>query len=162
MPRPAPTLSPVARLVASFFGSGLIIRTLRGKDSGSGTVGGLAAAAVGLWVGRTTGWQWVLALAVLTVVAGMAAIRALYTSHGDAGWIVVDEAAGAFLALVGITSVPAALVAFGVFRLADIFKRVFPGVARAEDIPGPTGVMADDLVAGIYGLLAGHIVQRLV
>ena len=152
----------MARLVASFFGSGLILGRVRGNDIGSGTIGGLFGAAAALLIGRTAGWQWVLVGTALCVVAGMAAIRALYPRYGDAGWIVVDEAAGSFLALIGVTSYPAALVAFGVFRLADIFKRVFPGVARAEDIPGPIGVMADDIVAGLYGLLAGHIVQRLV
>lgn len=162
MARPAPTLATVARLIASFFGTGLILRRIRGKDIGSGTVGGLFAAALALWLGRAAGWPWVLGLTVLGLVAGTAAIRSIHDREGDAGWIVVDEATGAFLSLIGVTAYPAALVAFAVFRLADIFKRFFPGVERAENIPGPAGVVADDLVAGIYGLLAGHIVQRLV
>lgn len=152
----------MSRVVASFFGSGLILCRFRGKDSGSGTVGGLAAAIVAFLVGRAAGWPWVAALLGASVAAGTWAIRSLYDDTGDAGWIVVDEAAGAFLSLVGIVEWPAALVAFGVFRLADIFKRFFPGVQRAEDVPGPVGVMADDLVAGLYGLLAGHLVQWLV
>lgn len=152
----------MARIVASFFGTGLILGRVRGADIGSGTVGGVFAAVVAVWVGRTADWAWVLGATIVLVVAGMAAIRSLYPRFGDAGWIVVDEAAGAFLALVGITSYPAALVAFATFRAADIFKRTFPGVEAAERIPGPAGVMADDLVAGVYGLVAGHIVQWLV
>lgn len=148
--------------MASFFGTGLILGRVRGNDVGSGTVGGLFAAGLALWISRTGGWVWMLAATGVLVLAGVAAIHNLYPRFGDAGWIVVDEAAGAFVALIGITTVPAAVVAFGVFRLADIFKRVFPGVDAAERLPGPTGVLADDLVAGLYGLVAGHIVQRLV
>ena len=152
----------MARLIASFFGTGLLLRQIRGADIGSGTVGGLFAAAGGLWIGRTGGWGWVLAAAVVLGVVGTAAISRIYTDAGDASWIVVDEATGALVALIGITALPAAIAAFAVFRLADIFKRFFPGVDPAERLPGAAGVMADDLVAGLYGLLAGHIVQRLV
>jgi len=49
------------------------------------------------------------------------------------------------------------LAAFVVFRMADIFK--IPGVKQAERLPGAVGVTADDLVAGLYGLLVGHLVQ---
>ena len=140
----------------------MILGRVRGNDIGSGTIGGFFGGAAALLIGRTAGWQWVLAVTVIVIVAGAAAIKALYPRYGDAGWIVVDEAAGSFIALIGVTAYPAALVAFGVFRVADIFKRTFPGVAAAERVPGATGVIADDLVAGIYGLLAGHIAQWLV
>jgi phosphatidylglycerophosphatase A len=152
----------VARLIASFFGSGLILRAVRGADIGSGTVGGAFAAILAVWLGREAGWIWVLVAAVALIAAGTAAISVLYREEGDAGWIVVDEAAGAFISLVGVTALPAVLAAFAVFRSADIAKRYFPGVAGAERIPGPAGVMADDVVAGMYGLVVGHIVQWLV
>ncbi len=150
------------RLIASFFGTGLILRQIRGADIGSGTVGGFFAAVMGFWIAQTGGPWWVLAAAVVVGVVGTAAVNRLYSESGDAGWIVVDEATGALVALIGISSLPAAITAFVVFRLADIFKRFFPGVDPAERLPGPTGVMADDLVAGLYGLVAGHLVQRLV
>jgi phosphatidylglycerophosphatase A len=74
--------------------------------------------------------------------------------EGDPGWVVVDEAAGTLVATIGL-GIPGALVAWLVFRVADIFKRAFPGVAEAERLPGSLGITADDLVAGVYGLLAG-------
>jgi phosphatidylglycerophosphatase A len=49
-----------------------------------------------------------------------------------------------------------AVVALAVFRVADITKR-FPGVAQAERLSGATGIVADDLVAGLYGLAAGWL-----
>jgi len=43
------------------------------------------------------------------------------------------------------------LVAFVLFRLFDIFK---PGwVGRAERLPGATGILMDDIVAGLFAAL---------
>ncbi len=82
--------------------------------------------------------------------------------EGDAGWIVVDEAAGAFVAVIGLGFWPGAVAAWIAFRAADIFKNFAPGVARVERIPGAVGVTLDDVLAGTYGLVVGHIVQALV
>jgi phosphatidylglycerophosphatase A len=73
----------------------------------------------------------------------------------DPQWIVIDEWAGLFVALAGLTpsNWTTAFVAFILFRVFDASK-VGP-VAWAEQLPGAYGVMADDLVAGI--LTAGCI-----
>lgn len=149
------------RLVASFFGTGLILRRLRGRDLGSGTVASVFALGSSLLLGRGgVGWQ--VGALVLTVVASLTAVRPFAASEGDPGWVVIDEAAGTFLATLGLGGVPA-LVAWAVFRAADIFKRLFPGVATAERrLPGALGVTADDLVAGLYGLGAGWLVNSLL
>lgn len=151
----------MSRLVASWFGTGLILRNVRGSDTGSGTVGALFAAVLAVVIASWWGWTALLVATALVVVAGYWSVGQLVESEGDAGWIVIDEAAGTFLAFIGLTTWPALLVAFLVFRAADIFKRVFPGVDAAERAPGATGVLGDDLVAGVYGLVAGHVVQSL-
>lgn len=154
--------SGVHRLIASWFGTGLILGRVRGSHNGSGTVGAVFALPIALGVGELWG-VWGQGVATLLVVAfGVWALGPLFADHGDAGWIVVDEAAGMFVAVLGITFTPAALAAFVVFRLADIFKNWFPGVGAAERLRGPLGVMSDDLVAGIYGLLAGQIALALL
>lgn len=106
-------------------------------------------------------WAQVGALLAVTL-ASLWAIGPFVAAEGDAGWIVIDEAAGTFLALLGHGLSPAALVAFVVFRMADIFKGVFPGVAAAEEVGGSIGVTADDLVAGLYGLAAGQVARILL
>lgn len=141
----------MSRLVASWFGSGLIFRRLRGSDAGSGTVGAALALILAVWVG-TIGW-WVQALAALLVVALSIWSAGYFADEGDPGWVVVDEAAGTFVATVGLGGWPA-VAAFAVFRAADIFKQT-PGVGAAERLPGGWGITADDLVAGLYGLAAG-------
>ena len=150
------------RLVASWFGSGLIMGKLRHSDAGSGTVGSLFAGVVAFLLYQQIHWVLQMASAVLVLVLGLWSTTALVDTEGDAGWIVVDEAGGVFLALIGLTTWPAALVAFVVFRAADILKSVFPGVSSAESRPGSLGVMGDDVVAGLYGLAAGHLFQTLV
>lgn len=150
------------RLIASWFGSGLVLGRIRGSHLGSGTVGAAVAFVVAMAIGQWIGFWGQVAALVLVVAAATWATEPFVTNEGDAGWIVVDEAAGTFLAVLGLTVSPAAVVAFAVFRAADIFKRWFPGVAAAERAPGPVGVIADDLVAGVYGLAAGQAVRLLL
>ncbi len=98
------------------------------------------------------GW-WVQALAAVTVSAVSVWASGHFADEGDPAWVVVDEAAGMFLATIGLLGWSAA-VAFVVFRIADIFKQT-PGVGVAERLRGGWGITADDLVAGLYGLAAG-------
>ena len=151
----------MAKVIASFFGTGLILGRVRGSDLGSGTVGGAVAFILAMLIGQQWGWVAVLVGALVLIVLGLWSARSLVGENGDAGWIVIDEAAGAFIAVVGITTWPVALVAFAVFRLADIVKGAFPGVAAGERMPGAVGVVADDVVAGLYGLAAGHVIQAI-
>lgn len=131
-------MSP-ARWVASFLGSGL-------APVAPGTMGSLAALAPGLallWLSHAA-----LGAGVVVVVAlGLWAVRAA-GAGGDPGWVVIDEVAGQWIALLALAhpSVAGALAAFAAFRLFDIAK---PGpVGWAERLPGAAGVMADDVLAG--------------
>jgi phosphatidylglycerophosphatase A len=146
----------VASFVASLFGSGWILRRLRGSDAGSGTLASAIAFGIALLVPPL--WGRVTALGA-AIALGAWAIGQVATNDEDPGWVVIDEAAGTFLATIGLSLIPA-LVALVVFRLADIKKRWFPGVAPAERISG--GIIADDLVAGLYGLAAGWVLQLLI
>lgn len=149
------------RVVASFFGSGLILQRVRGADAGSGTVAALVALPFSLWAGSTLGWQAQLGGAALLTVASLWSSRPLAAEVGDAGWIVIDEAAGAFIATIGLLGWPA-VIGFVVFRIADISKRPFPGVYQADRLPGALGITLDDTVAGLYGLGLGHAFRVLV
>ena len=53
------------------------------------------------------------------------------------------------------------IVSFLVFRVSDILKE--PSlVSEMEKIPGKKGVLYDDIVAGIVGLIAGTIVRQFI
>jgi phosphatidylglycerophosphatase A len=142
------------KLVASWFGSGLLLGKLRGSHAGSGTVGSLAALGI-LWLLQPTAWAWVLAMACGTAALSLWSARPFSTNGEDPGWIVIDEVAGMFVAGIGLTGAPL-LVAFVVFRFADITKKL-PGVGWADRLHGPLGITLDDLIAGAYGLAAGWL-----
>ena len=134
----------------------MILGRVRGSHRGSGTVGGLLALAISLLVPPVYGR---LAVLGATIVLGVWSINALRLGDDDPGWVVIDEAAGTFLATIGLGP-PAAVAGWAVFRVADIAKKAFPGVAAAERVSG--GIMADDLVAGLYGLAAGWAAELLI
>jgi phosphatidylglycerophosphatase A len=72
--------------------------------------------------------------------------------------VVIDEVAGQWIALL---VVPLDwrwyLAAFLLFRVFDILK---PGPVRmAEKLPGGVGVMADDIVAGVFAAVCLLIIQ---
>lgn len=98
-------------------------------------------------------------LAMVLLGVGLWALRRLPEASEDADWIVIDEGAGMALALAALPgfSWQGVLLAFLLFRLLDIWK---PGpIGWADRLPGPVGVMADDVVAGALagvGLLLLH------
>lgn len=143
-------------MLASWFGTGLILGRVRGSDLGSGTVGALFALPLAVLIGEFWGWQAQAVAAAVVVLASIWAARPFVTAEGDAGWICIDEAAGAFVCVIGLPFWPYAVIAWLIFRVADIYKNLAPGVAEAERLDGAIGVTADDVVAGLYGLVVGH------
>lgn len=150
------------RLIASWFGVGLILGRIRGSHLGSGTVGALFALPVALLIGYWIGWQAQVAAAAVVTAASVWSAKPFVATEGDAGWICVDEAAGAFIAVIGLGLWPGAIVAWFVFRAADIFKNFAPGVRWADELPGAIGITADDVIAGLYGLAVGHLLEALI
>ncbi len=144
-----------ATLVATFFGAGRI-------KPAPGTWGSLATVIVwalaSSWIpvaNRT--WATILAVVVVTLIGIPAATR---TARGsglkDPQFVVIDEVAGQLVALI---AVPLAwktfLAGFILFRVFDIWKP-FP-IRRLERLPEGTGIVLDDLGAGIYALVIMHL-----
>ena len=80
----------------------MILRRVRGSDAGSGTIGGLVALPFALLIGETWGWPGQLAATVLVTAVAIWASAGVVSSEGDAGWIVIDEAAGVFVATIAL------------------------------------------------------------
>jgi phosphatidylglycerophosphatase A len=150
-----------AWLVGTFFGAGLL-------RPGPGTYGSAAAAL--LWFaaarllhpGATAMITGTLVAAMLATLIGIpaATIVARETGREDPGHVVIDEVAGQLIALVAMPqSAGWVVLAFLLFRLFDITKP--PPVRQLERLPAGTGIMLDDLGAGLYALLLGHIVLDL-
>lgn len=152
---------PMARLTASLFGAGLILRRIRGSDAGSGTVGGLVGLILALLVGEAWGWRGQLVAALIVTALAYWSARGVAATEGDAGWIVIDEAAGTLVATIGLLGWPA-VIGFGLFRLVDITKRPFPGVYQADSMPGAAGIVLDDVVAGLWALGMAHVIKATI
>jgi phosphatidylglycerophosphatase A len=120
-----------------------------------GTAGTLAAlplaVAAGLWLPT---WGYVLVtLAVAGLGVWAAEVAAPLLGARDPGPIVVDEAAGLLVTLCGVPITWASVAgAFILFRIMDVVKPAPAG--RVESLPGGWGIMADDLIAGVYASLA--------
>ena len=128
-----------ALLVANMAGIGRL-------KPGPGTWGSLAVLPAFL-----LGPETALILGLIVTLIGFFAVHVVLrdTPNEDPGWIVVDEAAGMLIALAGLTaeaSIWGMLIAFGLFRVFDIFKP-WP-ISWADQQKGAFGVMLDDVVAG--------------
>ena len=148
---PAPPARAWARLVATFLGAGYL-------RPGPGTWGSLGALALWLPIAYLlpAGWRpaGALALALAALVAGIPAATRVARALGkeDPSCVVIDEACGQWLAVVGSPlHWKSLLAAFILFRAFDIVKP--PPVRQLESLPAGTGIMLDDVGAGLYALL---------
>lgn len=99
-------------------------------------------------------WSFAVLAVALTGPGMWAAQRVAWEKQKkDPGFVVVDEVLGTWLTLAGATTLnwKSYAAAFVLFRLFDIWKP-FP-VRRFEALPGGVGIVADDLMAGVYGAL---------
>ena len=134
------TMRSLARFLAAGCGCGY-------APVAAGTVASAVAAVIGAGL---LAWS-PLALAAAAVLAsagGYAAVR-MAVAEGDPGWVVIDEFAGQFLALLALPQVTpvGVLLGFLLFRLFDITK--LGPVGWADRQHGAFGVMADDVIAGL-------------
>lgn len=117
-----------------------------------GTVGSLVTA-VALWLIPFTRLGLAATVAAVTALGTWAAWRVERVSgKKDPGMIVIDEVAGMLLSVLLLPrTIPVLLTAFFLFRLLDIWKP-FP-CRESQALAGGLGVMADDVIAGIYALI---------
>ncbi len=148
--------------VATFFGAGL------GKP-GPGTWG--SVGAVLLWAAfaffaHLAASALLIALLVgiaVSIVLGVpaATIAARESGRHDPGFVVIDEVAGQWIALLWSPfDWRHALVALVLFRLFDITKP-FPA-RQLEALPAGWGIVFDDVAAGLYALGVGLLLQHFV
>jgi phosphatidylglycerophosphatase A len=144
-----------ATWVATLFGIGRL-------HPGSGTWG--SAATVLLWsaiaYGLTPALRTSLAitLAVLVVLIGIPAATRVARGSGvkDPQFVVIDEVAGQLIALIGVPfGWKTFLAGFILFRGFDILKP--PPVRQLEALPEGTGIVVDDVAAGLYAFAVMHL-----
>lgn len=106
-------------------------------------------------------WFVSLIVAIVVFFLGIKACNEAEKAMGthDHGGLVVDEFVGMFIAILFFPQGQwqLAILAFVLFRIFDISKP-FPVNYADRNIDGGLGVMVDDVLAGIYALIAGHVV----
>ena len=151
----------MSKAAATFLGVGLI-------PFAPGTFGSAAAVVVWVFFDALYGLPLVLAGIVLAYLVGVWATTRMTegTDNHDPSEIVIDEVVGQWIALLPISMalVPMSYwtvgLAFVLFRLFDITK--LGPVGWADDLNTPTGVMLDDVLAGVAAAICLAIVSLLL
>ena len=138
----------LARLISTWFGCGY-------SPHAPGTVGSAAAILIA-WALRNYATPVEIGLAgVILAIPGIwaAGVTAREIKSKDPQIVVVDEVVGQWITLAGATAVNwhSFVLAFALFRIFDIWKP--PPVRQLERLPGGLGIVADDMMAGVYGAL---------
>ncbi|MCB9903109.1 MAG: phosphatidylglycerophosphatase A [Planctomycetes bacterium] len=130
-----------------------------------GTFGTLGGVLIAWALAGTEQFRlWVLVAAAVVTALGIAlgdwAER--YADGKDPQFFVLDEVAGYLLTIWWFEgpSLLALFVAFCAFRFFDI-QKPFP-IRKVERVGGGAGIVLDDLVAGVYGLLVVMVPARLL
>jgi phosphatidylglycerophosphatase A len=98
-----------------------------------------------------------VAVTLIGIPAATRVARAL--ANGDPSQVVIDEVAGQMIALIGAPLNWRCLLAgLILFRVFDITKP-FP-LRRLERLPEGTGIMLDDVGAGLYALGVMQLLQH--
>jgi len=143
-------MNSAARLIATIFPIGL-------APFAPGTFASAFALPFAWLILRAAGPLALCAAALLAAAIGVWAsdVYMRQTGKSDPSECVIDEVAGQWFACAfAPLSLPGFALAFVLFRLFDITKP-WPASA-AERLPGGLGVVADDVVAGLF---AGLIVS---
>jgi phosphatidylglycerophosphatase A len=146
-----------ASLTATFFGIGHI-------RPGPGTWGSAATVlcwwVVSHWIPVNQQLWAAVAIVVLVVLIGIPAATQVSRASAskDPQFVVIDEVAGQLIALIAAPVTWKSLLAgFILFRGFDIIKP--PPVRQLEGLPEGSGIVLDDVAAGLYALA---IVQLLL
>lgn len=140
------------KLLATSFGAGFL-------PVAPGTWGALVAIA--LWIPLYI-WASPSATVIITISAAIVyfIVGTWASNVAERYWgkdpvvACADETVGQWIALIPVTSLCPwweIIISFVLFRFFDIYKPL--GIKYMEKLPGGFGMMADDILAGIYSAI---------
>jgi phosphatidylglycerophosphatase A len=121
---------------------------------------GSIATFVGIFISFALAGQtglYVFVMIAVTIVGFIVSGRAERAmGKKDPGSIVIDEVSGVMIALFLLPPTwPVFWTGFFLFRAFDMFK-IYPG-NKFEGLGGSSGIMMDDIIAGIYTNAVMHL-----
>lgn len=142
----------IHKWISSCFGIGYI--------KGGGTVAAMFTCVVWWFVCKeiSNSSLTTIAATIAVILLGIRSGNVVEKDWGkDSSKVVIDEVAGMCVSLLFIpVTIQWVIAALVLFRFFDIAKPLY--IRKAESFPGGWGVMADDVLAGIYS----NIVLQLV
>ena len=148
-------------IIATGFGSGF-------SPFAPGTAGALLATLI--WLALSCAVSPTLLLIITALLIGIFTIAGIRSANAvepiwgeDPSRVVVDEMVGTWIALLAVPENGHwgyMIAAFALFRFFDILKPL--GIRKMEKLPGGYGIMADDILSGIYGMIVILIFRLLV
>ena len=143
----------MSKLIASVFGIGYI--------KGGGTVAAAVTCLVIYFLWPLAIMQHTFSLLIVTVIVSLVGVVVgnLVEPHWgkDSSRVVIDEVAGMLVTLLFIPpNVYYLLIGLVLFRFFDIVKPLY--IRRMEALPGGTGVMMDDILAGVYANIVLQVI----
>lgn len=139
------------KLIASIFGIGYI--------KGGGTIAAAVTCAIIwlLWANGISPYLFLTVGLVITLIGVYVGNKVEPYWGKDSYRVVIDEVAGMWITVLFIpTTLPLLIAGFILFRFFDIVKPLY--IRRMEAFKGGWGVMADDVLAGVYA----NIVLQLI
>jgi phosphatidylglycerophosphatase A len=116
--------------------------------------------AVLLYVFPFSSLQGNLIFVASLIVVSIISVNWFRSEVKDPGYIVIDELAGMYVTMTGHRpTILNILAGFVLFRIFDVMKP-FP-INKAESLARGYGVVADDVIAGIFANLALVVVGRV-
>lgn len=135
---------------------------------GPGTMGALFAVVVWLpaflftsyvtWMAVTIG-----AIVVFTILGVWSSNVAERFWGEDPSRVVIDEVVGMWITLLAVPDMAhwsSIVAAFVIFRFFDMVKPL--GIRAMEKLKGGYGIMADDILSGVYGAILILIIRYFV
>lgn len=144
------------KIIASIFGIGYI--------KGGGTLAAIVTCPF-IWLLWQSGFHsplYLLGITVIITLLGIYVGDKVEPAWGkDSYRVVIDEVAGMLVTMLFIPpNLYYLLIGLVLFRFFDILKPL--GIRKMEALPGGTGVMMDDVLAGFYGNIVLQVVVHFV
>ena len=134
-----------------------------GHIKGGGTIAAMICCVIWLFVqndGVFNKWM-IVVTAVITIIGVWSATVVEKDWGKDSNRVVIDEVAGMCIGLLFIpVTVKWIVVGLVLFRFFDIVKPLY--IRKAEALHAGWGVMADDILAGIYTNLVLQVIIYVV
>jgi phosphatidylglycerophosphatase A len=140
--------------ISSCFGTGYI--------KGGGTVAAMITCLAWWLLQQDSVFnKWMIVVTATVIIIGIWSAGVVENDWGkDSSRVVIDEVAGMCIGLLFVpVNVKWMITALLLFRFFDIVKPLY--IRRLEKLPGGWGVMADDILAGIYSNIVLQVIIHL-